>query len=135
MLLKDRITMNKNKIDDLSQVARSIALAQLQTRDFKHVSFILHRNRIQAVGTNCRGKTHPEAKRLGYLFDERHSELDAYLKLRDKSLRGLSLVNFRFNNQGEMRLSRPCYRCLPWVCNLFDEVYHSSNDGQVIQLL
>ena len=64
-------------------------------RQKKHLSFILHKNRIVATGRNF-FKTHPKAKVIGYAFDEMHSELDAYRKvprnLRDKKL---TLLNVR----------------------------------------
>ena len=47
-------------------------------RQKKHLSFILHKNRIVATGRNF-FKTHPKAKVIGYAFDEMHSELDALL--------------------------------------------------------
>ena len=92
----------------------------------KHCSIILHKRKIVAVGIN-RFKTHPLAVKHGYLFGEVHSELDALLKC-DK--RGdLELWNFRFNRFGQMRMSRPCPKCLPWCAKIFDRIYFTTEDG------
>jgi hypothetical protein len=92
----------------------------------KHCSIILHKNKIVAVGIN-RFKTHPLAVKHGYLFGEVHSELDAFLKCEKRD--GLELWNFRFNTLGEMRISRPCPKCLPWCMKVFDNIYYTMNDG------
>lgn len=92
----------------------------------KHCSVIIHKNRILAVGIN-RFKTHPLAVKHGYLFGEVHSELDAFLKCDRKE--GLELWNFRFNSLGQMRISRPCPKCLPWCVKVFDRICYTMNDG------
>jgi hypothetical protein len=95
-------------------------------RKKKHCSLILHKNRIVAWGTN-RFKTHPMAVEHGYLFDEVHSELDAFLRcdLRED----IELWNFRFNRAGEMRMSRPCPKCLPWCIKVFDRIHYTTEEG------
>jgi hypothetical protein len=95
-------------------------------RKKKHCSLILHGNRIVAWGTN-RFKTHPMAVEHGYLFDEVHSELDAFIRcdLRDD----LVLWNFRFNRKGEMRMARPCPKCLPWCMKVFDRIHYTTPEG------
>jgi hypothetical protein len=97
----------------------------------KHVSLILYKNRVLAVGTN-NFKGHPIASSLGYRFAEQHSELNALLKCEKR--RNLTLVNLRFNAQKEMRMSRPCAKCLPWCCAIFDEIYYTCPDGVVRML-
>ena len=92
----------------------------------KHCSIIMHKNKILAVGIN-RFKTHPLAVKHGYMFGEVHSELDAFLKCDRRE--GLELWNFRFNNQGLMRISRPCPKCLPWCAKVFDRIYYTMDDG------
>lgn len=98
-------------------------------RQKKHVSMILHKNRIVSIGRNY-FKTHPKAHKLGYLYSEMHSELDAYRKiprhLRDKKL---TLVNVRMNVDGELRMSRPCEVCSGWCVEVFDKIYYTDNEG------
>lgn len=92
----------------------------------KHCSIILHKNRIVAVGTN-KFKTHPLAVKHGYLFGEMHSELDAFLKCEKRE--DLELWNFRFNRFGQMRMSRPCPKCMPWCIKIFDRICFTTEHG------
>lgn len=92
----------------------------------KHCSVILYKNKIVACGIN-RFKTHPLAVKHGYLFGEVHSELDAFLKCDRRD--GLELWNFRFNTFGQMRMSRPCPKCMPWCMKVFDRICYTMDDG------
>lgn len=95
-------------------------------RPKRHCSIILRKGRVISVGTNLM-KTHPMAKKYGYLFDELHSELDAFRKCEERN--GLELWNFRFNRFGNERLSRPCPKCLPWCVEVFDTIYFTTGSG------
>ena len=75
--------MNQRKFDKLSEMALPYALDS--SRKKKHVSLILVRNNIISVGTN-QLKSHPKAKKIGYRYDEVHSELDAVPSLQDYML-------------------------------------------------
>ena len=96
-------------------------------RPKKHVSIIVRKNEIVAVGTN-HFRTHPLAKKYGYRFDEVHSELDALLRYKGEK-DNLKLINYRFNRFGDMRMSKPCRYCLPWCDIVFDDIWYSTNDG------
>ncbi len=100
-------------------------------RQKKHVSLVVHKGRVISVGKNI-FKTHPKAKEIGYLFEEMHSEFDAFRKI-PKSLRSskLTLINVRYNQLGDIRMSRPCELCLPWCKEIFDEIYYTTNEGIV----
>ena len=114
-----------DKISKFIDVARPISL-QIE-RQKKHVSLVVRKGIVESVGTN-QFKTHPLAKKYGYRYDEVHSELDALLKYKG-SKDGLTLVNFRFNSDGEMRMSKPCCLCLPWCTAVFDNIFYTTNDG------
>ena len=116
--------MNQRKFNKLVEIARPYALQS--TRQKKHVSLILVRNTVVAIGTN-QLKSHPQAKKIGYRYDEVHSELDALLRCKER--RNLELVNFRFNRFGNFRLSRPCNLCSPWCKMMFDKIYYTTRDG------
>jgi hypothetical protein len=109
---------------NLYEMAKEICLRI--DRPKRHCSVILHRGRVVAVGTN-QMKTHPIAKRYGYLFDEMHSELDAFRKCEGRA--GLELWNFRFNRFGQERISRPCPKCLPWCIEVFDGIHFTTGEG------
>ena len=93
-------------------------------RPKKHVSIIVRKNEIVAVGTND-FRTHPLAKKYGYRFDEVHSELDALLRYRGPK------DNLKLNRFGDMRMSKPCCNCLPWCDALFDDVWYSTDEEMV----
>lgn len=117
----------KTKVDcpcNLYELAKEICLRT--DRKKKHCSVILKKGRVIAVGTNLL-KTHPIAKKYGYLFDEMHSELDAFRRCKERD--GLELWNFRFNRFGEERYSRPCTKCLPWCIEVFDRIYYTTGEG------
>lgn len=115
--------------ENLIPIAKAIALEI--PRKYKHVSVILKgKRRIISIGTNI-FKSHPEAIRRGYIFPELHSEIRAFLKVPYTQRDKLTLVNFRFNRRGEMCMSKPCYRCLPFSLEVFKDIYYSTNDGIV----
>jgi hypothetical protein len=120
--------MNAKRINRLLQIAYPLCV-QIP-RPKKHLSLIIHRGRIEAVGSNAL-KTHTEAQKKGYLFSEPHSELDAYLKV-ERGRTGLILFNVRFNRFGQLRLSRPCPLCMPWCSKCFDEIWYTTNEGVVL---
>jgi len=117
--------MKQRKLSRLTSFAIPVALSI--PRPKKHVSIIIRKNEIVAIGTN-NFRTHPQAKRYGYFFDEVHSELDAILRYKGTK-DNLKLLNYRFNRFGDMRMSRPCCKCLPWCIALFDDIWYSTNDG------
>jgi deoxycytidylate deaminase len=116
--------MNQRKFDKLAEMALPYALGS--SRKKKHVSLILVRNNIISVGTN-QLKSHPRAKKIGYRYDEVHSELDALLRCKER--KNLELVNFRFNRFGDLRVSCPCSLCCPWCKLIFDKIYYTTPDG------
>ena len=124
-MLKDSIVQD-SKI--LKLIEDAVPMCLKIPRAKKHVSLILHKNRVLATGTN-NFKGHPIASSLGYRFSEQHSELNALLKCEKK--KNLVLVNLRFNSQKLMRMSRPCSKCLPWCCAIFEDIYYTCPDGYV----
>ena len=117
--------MTPVRIEKLVNVAVPVAL-EIE-RPKKHVSIIIRKNEIVSIGTNT-FRTHPQAKKLGYRFEEVHSELDALLRYRGLK-DNLKLFNFRFNRFAEMRISKPCRLCLPWCEAVFDEIWYTTNEG------
>jgi hypothetical protein len=109
----------------------ALPICQEIDRVKKHASLIVRKGRLLAVGTNA-FKGHPVAHKLGYRYSEMHSELNALLKcpLRDR----ITLINVRYNKQGQLRMARPCPLCLPWCQAVFDEIYYSCPDGRMRRL-
>jgi hypothetical protein len=117
--------LKKRLIEDYFDLAKSTAM--YVDRPNKHVSLIFERNRLISIGTNAKVKTHPLAKKYDYLFNNMHSELDAWIKIRKYKSTKLSLVNYHFNNRGMLKLSKPCTKCQSWVCTIFDEIIFSGD--------
>ena len=90
-------------------------------RQKKHVSLIFHKNKLVSIGTN-QFKTHPLARKYGYVIDCVHSELDAFNKLHKSYKKGdkkLKLINFRMNRK----------HCLTWCVDFFDEIWYTDDEG------
>lgn len=118
--------MNIEKIEEMALTY----LPQLCSRKRKkHVSVVLYKDIPVSFGIN-RNKTHPIAAKYKYPFDEVHSELDAWLKVKDKS-KEYSLLNFRFGSNDEWRMARPCSLCSPWCREIFNEVFYTTRNGLV----
>lgn len=100
-------------------------------RTKKHVSLIVRKGRVLAIGTNA-FKGHPIASKIGYRFGEQHSELNAFLKCSQRDR--LTLINVRFNKDQQMRMARPCALCLPWCSGIFEEIYYTCPDGFIRKL-
>lgn len=111
-------------------------IQNLESRNFRHVSFILHRNLIVSEGIN-QIKTHPLAKQKGYRFEDRHSELDAWVRIPDTyKSRKLVLVNIRFSKTGShINMAKPCCKCEPWVRAIFKTVWYSTKNGKFEELV
>ena len=103
-------------------------------RTKKHISLILDKKgNVLSIGCNT-FRTHPEAAKIGYRYNEVHSELDAFLRL-DRNVRNakdLILLNYRFNRFGDFRSSRPCVKCMPWCSAIFKTIIYTTNNGYEI---
>ena len=126
--------MNRKRLENLIEKTRSETLERTYDRRFMHASVIVRRNRVISVGFNER-KTHPIAKAYGYRDAGLHSELAALIQVPRDKRNNLDLINFRFNPQGELRLSKPCKICFPWCVELFNNVYYSDNDGNIVKIM
>lgn len=123
--------MNLQKISDLKDTA--FAIAMLNPDSNRHISMILNKKRLISVGTNV-GKTHAASLRHGYYNMVSHSELSAFLKVPYTQRSNLTLINFRFNKLGQMRISNPCSVCSIWCDPIFKEIWASQSDGSIRQL-
>jgi hypothetical protein len=116
------------------KILKTIELAKNYTlenpRPKKHTSLIVRKGKVVSVGTN-ENRTHPLAKKYGYRYDEVHSELDALLRYRGPK-NNLILVNYRMNRFGDMRMSKPCCKCMAWCAAIFDRIYYTTSNGLVL---
>ena len=127
--MSDRIISNLNTY---ATMAFPKALEIARTK--KHISLILDKKgNVLSVGCNS-FRTHPEAAKIGYRYNEVHSELDAFLRL-DKNVhnvKDLILLNYRFNRFGDFRMSRPCVKCMPWCTAIFKKIIYTTRNGYEI---
>lgn len=114
-------------------IAKEIAKVQCNSYQFKHVSIIASNKSIVAIGVNSYTKTHPFNKLNKYRGEFIHSELDAYCKVRHKNT-NLILLNFRFNNQYQLGLAKPCEYCIRWCNEVFNKIYYSTEWGDLCKL-
>lgn len=101
-----------------------------ESRHHKHVSIVMRKKNVIAVGTNKR-HTHPLSVIYGYRNNEVHSELDALRKIPSNLRNDLILINYRFGPTGNLKLARPCNLCMPWCREVFDKIYYSTTQGMV----
>lgn len=98
----------------------------------KHISVVLEKNQVVSIGANIH-HTKPIATKYGYQFGEYHSELDAIIKMTKRSsYRELTLMNFRFNRMGEIRMARPCIKCMRWCKSYFDRIIYSHENSSMM---
>ena len=106
--------------------------------DSKHVSFVLRRNKIIALGVNRNMQTHPLALKLNCRFGTMHSELSAILKAKKSNeFYNATLVNIRLSSSSLtervpiLRNSRPCSSCqkLIFACPEIRRVVYSTDSG------
>ena len=120
-------------IEQIGKIYVPIAkpLSMAMERQKKHISIIVYKKEVIAIGQN-EYKTHPQSVKLGYKYPEMHSELDAFRKvprsLRDKKL---ILLNFRFNRFGNFRNAKPCPVCNRWCKDIFHDIFYTTDDGLV----
>lgn len=85
--------------------------------NLRHFTFVVHNNKIIAVGKNRRDEPRIEH---GYPeYAGRHAEVDAWLKARGL-LRGATfeVVNVRVHANGRVMNSRPCECCYNFLASM-----------------
>lgn len=103
----------------------------------KHLSIILCRKQIYAIGASNCFKTHPLGKRFGYRWPTIHSEIDAITRcsIPPSQLQFFTLVNIRYMANGNAGMSKPCKYCQKLLTHFrFKEIYFTNNDGVMEKL-
>ena len=96
----------------------------------KHVSIILRGNHIVSI----QGNGFEVPTKYAYRgYRSLHSEIHAFMKMQGPK-ENLTLLNFRFNNAGELRMAKPCKICMPWCEAVFDKIVYSDANGQIVEL-
>ena len=124
--------MNIQIVKNYIPIARDIVKLNFNNKNFFHVSIITTKTgQYLSCGVNGT-KTHPLNQRFNYRNNEIHSELAAYLGIRWKET-PFNLINFRFNKQFELRLSKPCNCCMNLLSTIgnLNEIWYSTNEGEM----
>jgi hypothetical protein len=143
------MSQQKNNSDSLltdpAMIARlrkcvdiSMSLIEGIDSDSKHVSFVLRRSKIIALGVNRSMQTHPLALKFNCRFSTMHSELSAILRAKKSSdFYNATLVNIRLSSTSittrtpVLRNSKPCVSCqkLILACPEIRRVIYTSDKG------
>jgi hypothetical protein len=103
----------------------------------RHISFIMHRKKILAIGLANSWRTNPLSKKYGYRFNGSHSELAAIVDFpyRPSELKDCSMVNFRFWKNGQIANAMPCPICKQLLADFnIGEIYYSNSKGEIIRV-
>lgn len=126
--------MNTRTLQKLVEISHE--LVNVPTTLNRHISFIIRKNAILAIGFS-QLKTSPLALKYHYKWGALHSELDAIrrLPLPFSYLTKCSLVNIRVNTLKEICNSKPCRVCLRLIEQAdFRTVYFTNSDGSFSRL-
>lgn len=117
--------MNPNRFNGL---AREIAKLSLDSysKSF-HVSIIVF-GKSYVWGINNE-KTHPDILIYGNYKTRLHSEMAAFIKVKNVTDKNLTLINYRFNKQLDFRNSKPCDNCMKWCRLTFSHIYYTNEKG------
>lgn len=114
---------------DLIKYAWTFSEKEANKQRKRHVSVITKKDRIICTATNA----FEVPSRYAYRgYRSLHSEVHAYMKLNVRD--NLTLHNFRFNNQGELRMAKPCKICMPWCEAVFEKIIYSDSKGQLVEM-
>ena len=98
----------------------------------RHISFLLNGKKIESIGFNSQIKTHTLCHKHNYWKDHIHSEVHAVIKCkRIHLIDGFSLWNIRIDRHGNIRISKPCDRCMEFIKKIgIKKVYYTKNNGE-----
>jgi hypothetical protein len=114
---------------DLIQHAWDFSEKESTKQRKRHVSVIV-RNREPLVTATNQFEVPSRYAYRGYR--SLHSEVHAFMKCNVKD--NLTLYNFRFNNQKQLRMAKPCKICMPWCEAVFETIIYSDKNGQLVQM-
>lgn len=123
--------MTKRILERCLNISKKYLKKHSRIDGYKHYSFIIQNNRIIEWGTNISGA--PLLK-FGYKdFQMIHAENTAYKKakgLLDKSIK-FEVINIRLNNNGNIKISKPCNCCFNFLKELgCSNIWYSKSDGE-----
>lgn len=129
--------MQTSFLNSLVKKARRLLSIIPEENNYRHVTFIVMKNKVMAVGYNKSFKSHPLAKKYGHRFNSIHSELDSILNCEFPPfmLRHMTMINLRINRNGRLAMSKPCSNCRRLIADFrLAEVYYTNREGKFVRL-
>ena len=139
--------MNQRILDRITEISLAIKPMEIIKDEQFHLSFAVRKSRIIQIGQNNYKKRHNSNKFGIYkpfktaapkttYIPCTHSELNLATRLGLETWEGLEIVNVRLNNQGELRLAKPCCNCYNNIINVLSpkRVFYSTSEGTFVQL-
>ncbi len=123
--------------DKLISLARENIHLCNENKKSRHVSFLVKKNKIAAIGINKEQKSHPIALKYGFWHQRIHSELDVILKFPfpASELMFYKIFNIRIDRHQKIRLACPCKRCLSLLAAYnIKGCYFTDDDGTFQEL-
>lgn len=110
---------------------------KLTSQHWKHVSIILDGKTPVSYGFNHPYKTHPIGYRYKHRYHSIHSEVHAITSYQGnvQDFRKFSILNIRLDDNGVLKMSKPCTNCLPLLLELgFKQIFFSNSRGNIEEL-
>lgn len=121
--------INPNRFIPVAKEYAKLLMELYPNKKFYHVSAIVF-GKSFVVGINGE-KSHPNIIPYGRERTLLHSEMAAFIKVKNLADKDLTLINFRFNRRLQLRLSKPCKDCMKWCRIEFNSIYYSNNSGEI----
>lgn len=121
-------TKLKNRLLSIAQ-----ELKHIPQSSYSHFTFLLDKNKILSMGSNDNFSSHPISAKFNYFRGSRHSEIDAYVRLKYKEvLPYLTMINIRLSKTGIIGMSHPCEKCMHFLSGVGmpRKVFYSNSFGE-----
>lgn len=123
--------MTDKQYEKCVKIARK-KLSEVKKVQYRHFAFILKGSKVLVIGVNS-STTHPKSNTP---YRAKHAEFDALNRFKnifpEERLDNKSFLVLRINNQGIIRMSRPCSCCISFIGRYnVDRIFYSDRDGQL----
>lgn len=110
--------------------------AEKSTYHQKVGAVVFNKNEFISCGHNYPNRSiqnhHPKFRKYPQTV---HAEVDAIINAR-KDLKGASIIVVRINNQGQLRLSKPCKYCMMYIKHVqLKKIYYTISAYPYIEMI
>ena len=102
---------------------------------FRIGAIIFKGNSILGEGNNSIRSCSKIKNKYKRFIQSLHAEQHAIISVKNrKKIRGASILIIRINNNGELRMARPCDMCMGFIKYVgIKNIYYSTNSGEIIK--